>query len=279
MNAYTSTSGINIGQSADSGVPAEIQNGGLDAVYVFNISLSTDDISTLLWANGAGSEINVSLLGLPQIDSYNMTSEGGCTYWNTNKNNACSTTDTTPTVFIKTDIDAYCAIGIQDLNYNNLGENRSCSGGGTKAHTCTLTAQESLKETTSYLYIGCKNLAGNQGSSSTSGALNITILVVNIESSSRDAIEAGIQAALTSGYTIYTDQKIYARNSANQQAVGVFDKVVKWMNKIWAFNYIAGSDSYSNMFNITPVLYTLEMQNISFAAINSTVYQLITSTK
>ena len=61
----------------------------------------------------------------PSITKYNMTSEGGagCINWDTNKTNACITSDTTPTVNLTTDEPAWCAIGRQDINfsdYNNL---------------------------------------------------------------------------------------------------------------------------------------------------------------
>lgn len=218
---------------------------------------------------------------LPTITSYNMTSEGGegCTNWNTDKNNACTTTDTTPTVFIKTDISANCAIGISNLNYTGLGSNRSCSGGGTSQHTCTLINQDAIAIETSYLYIGCRATFGNENQNSTSGALKITLSTSDAETSARNAIEAGVRQALSSGYTIYTSQRVYARNAANSQATGVFDKVVKWMNKVWAFNYLTENQTAAGMFNITPVFYVLETQNLSFGAINTTVSQLIINTK
>lgn len=220
----------------------------------------------------------------PEITSYNLTSDGGegCTVWNTSKSTACDTSDTTPTIVVHTDINAYCAIGVSNLNYTgliNLGNERICSGTGTKEHTCTLIPEDQLTEETSYIYIGCENIWGYENSSSTSGALKVSILSSDLESYGRNAIETGVRDALSSGYTVYTDQKIYARNSANQQSVGVFDKVVKWMNKIWAFNFLTGNDTAVSMFNITPVLYTLEMRNITNSTVNTTVYNFIMSTK
>ena len=218
----------------------------------------------------------------PEITFYNMTSEGGegCTNWNTDKNTACTTSDTTPTVFIRTDPNANCRIGVQNLNYTNLSAGRECTGGGSTQLTCTLTAQDELAQETSYLYIGCKDIFGNENLTSTSGALKISIPTLDLETNGRNAIETGIQHALSGEiYTVYTGQKVYARNSANSQFVSTFDKVVKKLNKIWAVNILTGNDTSVNVFNITPVLYALEMQNASISSINQTVYNLITSTK
>ena len=132
-------------------------------------------------------------------------------------------------------------------------------------------------EGTTDIYISCKNTDGSQNRTSTSGALKITIQ--NDENLKRDSIAAGVQSALSSGYAIYTDQRIYARNSANSQAIGAFDKVVKWMNKIWAFNTLNGADAATNMFNITPVLYILDLNDTNSSQVESNVRQFILNTK
>jgi hypothetical protein len=231
--------------------------------------------------NGSNADIVPPDTTPPEITFYNMTSEGGlgCTNWNTDKNNACETSDTTPTVLINTSEKAFCRIGVSDLNYTDMGISRNCTGGGTKKLTCTLILQDELTQETSYIYIGCKDKSENENLTSTSGALKLSLATSDAESSARDAIESGIQNTLLSGYTLYTDQKIYARNSANNQSIGVFDKVVKWMNKIWSFNYITGADVRVNMFNITPVLYTLELENKSISQITNEVELLINTTK
>ena len=217
----------------------------------------------------------------PQITFYNMTSEGGegCTNWNTAKSNACTTSDATPTIFIRTNELSTCAIGASNLNYTMLGSNRTCSGGGSEEHTCTLTSQDELKEEISFIYIGCQDLFGHENLTSTSGALKMSIFTSDLESRGRYGIETGAQAALTSGYTIYTNQKVYARNSANQQSIGTFDKDVKRMNKIWAFNFLTGNDTVVGMFNITPVLYTLEIRNMTNSTVNTTIYNFIQATR
>ena len=221
----------------------------------------------------------------PQINdsSYNLTSGGGagCINWRTNKSNPCSTGDPTPTVNFTTNEIASCAIGTQNINfsdYNALGINRNCTlGQETTIHTCILTLNDELVYENSEVYIACKDASGNENLTSTSGALKLN--VTDLEALGRNSIELGIRNSLSSGYTIYTDQKIYARNSANNQSVGAFDKVVKKLNKIWAFNRIGISDSHVNMFNVTPVLYTLEFANKTSTYIENQTSLLINATK
>lgn len=257
--------------------------GFIDEFKIWDRQLSDDDISEL-FNNFQGldcdSVVNYKAEML-EISSYNLTSEGGtgCTNWNTNKENACTISDTTPTVFINTTKNADCSIGLTDSNYTDMDRNSTCSGDGTKEHTCTLDEQDELSEDYSFLYIACKDTYQNENLSSSSGALKVYIPSSDYEADIRTYIESGISSALSSDYTIYTDQKLYARDSSNNQFVGVFDKVVKWMNKIWAFNYITGNDTFVEGFNVSPVLFVLELRNSSSAETNSTIYNLIINTK
>lgn len=238
-------------------------------------SLLGRDFIFELWANT--TETAEVYTTPPEITFYNMTSEGGgCINWNTSKTNACVTSDTTPTVYITTNQTAYCRIGVSDLNYTALGSNRDCSGGGSTEHTCTLSSLDELTYEISYLYIGCQDTSGNENKTSTSGALSINITLDNYVGK---AIELGVRNSLTGGYTVYTNQRVYARNSINTQSTGRFDKVVKKLNKIWAFNWISSTESYINMFNITPVFYALEFANNTNASITNQVELLINATK
>lgn len=284
--ASTVTFAMSIGGRGDKG---GLSQGNIDELVYFNESLNQDNI-TYLNNTGIGIFLEpdpVSNPTPPEIDpnSYNLTSDGGegCIKWRTDKNDPCTTWDTTPTISFTTDENAWCAIGIQDINYTNytaLPVDRDCTiGQDTLSHTCTLVPEDQLTEEISYIYISCKDNDNNQNITSSSGGLKVLIYPSDFERYGRNSIETGVQLALTSGYTIYTDQRIYARNSANNQSTGIFDKVVKWMNKIWAFNFITGNDTNVNMFNITPVLYTLEMNNITNSTINTTVYNFIIDTK
>lgn len=223
----------------------------------------------------------------PSITYFNLTNENGCENWNTNKNTACNTSSLTPTVQFNTNENAWCAIAgsgsstSMDLNYTDMGNSRNCtgtsSGEGATSHLCTLTSQDGIVYDTSYLFISCKDANNNQNKTSTSGALAVN--VTGLETVARASIELGIKNSLSSDYAIFTDQKIYARNSANNQSIGVFDKVAKRLNKIWAFNRIGISDSYVNMFNITPILYSLEIANKTSAQITNQTELLINATK
>ncbi|MBI1935616.1 hypothetical protein HYS31_04185, partial [Candidatus Woesearchaeota archaeon] len=215
----------------------------------------------------------------PEITYYNLsTPNGDCVTWNTDKSNPCNTTDTTPTVYLNTNENAWCAIGVSDLNYTDLGSSRNCdSGQGTESHTCTLTPQDELTFENSNLYIGCRDSQFNQNSTSTSRALLVTIN--ELEDVARNSIELAASNALSASYSIYTAQKVYARNSADSQSVGTFDKVIKKLSKIWAFNRIGSSDTLVGMFNITPVLYTFEYVNKTSAYIQNQTELLINATK
>ncbi len=224
----------------------------------------------------------------PEITYYNLTNENGCENWNTDKNNACGTSSVTPTVQFNTNENVWCAIAGSssstslDKNYTDMGNSRNCTGtmsgeGGTTNHRCTLTSQDELVYDTSYLFISCKDANNNQNRTSTSGALKLSI--TGLEVAGRNSIGLGIQNALLSGYTNYTDLQIYARNLSNAQVRGTFDRAAKKGNKMWAFNRIGVSDSYVNMFNLTPVLYTLELANKTSSNITLEVEKLLNSTK
>ncbi len=101
-----------------------------------------------------------------------------------------------------------------------------------------------------------------------------------LESEARTAIERGVNSSIiSSSYILHSDKQIYARNLSNAQVLGRFDKVAASGNQRWAFNYITGSDTNINMFNITPVLYTSEMNDLTAEQITDTVGKLINSTK
>jgi len=217
----------------------------------------------------------------PGITSYNMTSSGGCTNWNVDKNNPCTTSNTLPIVSFATNESAFCRIGVTNVNYTSMGNTRDClTGEGTIQHTCTLTQQDQLTQQDSFIYLSCKDTTNNENPASTSGALALTISGLPAdETQGVAAIETGISNALVSGYTIYQNQKIYVRGLDGTQSYGTFDGVAKWNGKIWAFNYITGLDNMMGMLNMTPVLYVLELANLSTAAITSNVQATITSTK
>ena len=262
--------------------------GNVDELAIWTRTLSVSDLSDY-WNNGAGTTIGG---GGPDTtppainqNSYNMTSEGGagCVNWRTNPATPCSTGDTTPTVEFTTDENAWCAIGIQSINftqYVNLGVDRNCTiGQGTSSHTCTLVPDDELTFANPNIYIGCRDSSGNENMTgkSTSGPLSLTI--TGLEAGGDSAIGKGVQNALLSGYTNYTNQQIYARKLDGTQDFGTFDWMAKKGSKVWAFNYITSGEQHVGMFNLTPVLYVLEMSNITNSTIINKVELMINATK
>jgi len=98
------------------------------------------------------------------------------------------------------------------------------------------------------------------------------------EAEARTAIETGINNALASP-TIYTDQQIYLRDKNNNQDLGTFDKLASSNNQRWAINYITDGESYTNMFNITPVIYVLELTDLTTTEITTQVEEFINITE
>jgi hypothetical protein len=246
------------------------------------------DFDNLTFVNGTKYTSNVpSDFTPPSMTYYNITSGSGCENWNTDKNNACLSDYVLPSVQFNTDENAFCAIAGGknatgfNLNYTHLGASRQCTGaasgqGGT-SHLCTLSLQDELIHPSNYLFISCEDESGNENSTSTSGPLAINM--TGLEANARDSIAIGINNALITGYSLYADQRVYARNSANGQNISRFDKVAKKSNKIWAFNSISVGESFANMFNITPVFYTLEFENKTTSYMINQTELLINSTK
>ncbi|MBC8501107.1 MAG: hypothetical protein ISS25_03010 [Nanoarchaeota archaeon] len=98
------------------------------------------------------------------------------------------------------------------------------------------------------------------------------------ESEARSTMTSAINNVLTNP-VIYTDMQIYARYYNGSQMLGRFDKIAVSGNQRWAFNYIAGSDTYTNMWNLTSVFYVLEMANLTSSQITVEVETLINNTE
>ena len=103
---------------------------------------------------------------------------------------------------------------------------------------------------------------------------------VSNEAHGRAAIEDGLKISLGNNIVIYTDQQIYTRNLTNYQQLSRFDKVTKYGNQIWAFNYYPNaSDTFTNMPNITPSFYVMELANKTASEISTAVSNFINQTK
>jgi hypothetical protein len=221
----------------------------------------------------------------PTISGLNCTS---CDVPNGDDESPYETEDTTPTFNFNTSENAWCAIDVNDLNYTAMGDSRNCtSGEGTQSHICTLpvgAAFENIGEND--LYISCKDSSGNEGnasdtSKSNSGSIKMVIWGAT-ETSGDDMIELAIDTSEIEGIVDkYKDQQISARKLDGDQFTGTFDwvAVVRTGNKRYAFNYVSSGESkISNLFNLTPVLYVLQLQNQTNTTIINEVRGLINDT-
>ena len=103
-------------------------------------------------------------------NTWNMTSDGGCTDWRTNKSTYCQTTDGTPTVTFDTVGATNCSISTSNLlSYNST---RKCGTTGTTEHICTVIDADKLIYGLQDLYVQCENGVGD---SSLSGSLAINM--------------------------------------------------------------------------------------------------------
>ena len=212
--------------------------------------------------------------------SYNVTSAtGNGTVWRLNTNVSVNTTTPTPTVLFNTTVAANCSIGLRDWNYSQMTANDSttkCSTANTTGMNCTLPASQSLMLGAQNLYISCKSPEGENGNTSTSGALNISLIIS--ESSIRSVLDGAITNVLGNP-AIYTDQQIYVRRLNGTQQLATFDKVAVSGNQRWAFNYLTGSDTYTGWTNLTPVLYVYETTNLSTGQLQTEVEAFIRNTR
>ena len=260
-----------VGADCDSGWG----NGMIDNVYINQSAISSQGMLNL-FNDGVMPES-----GAPDTPLYikGYLAEGdSCAGWNTSTSTQCVTSETTPEIHFVTNKEAYCAISRFNHNYTTMGSSRNCTDTeGLTEHVCYLTADDELYYEDSLAYIACKDSNGNENTTSTSGPLALRI--TGLEAYSDTFIGLGVQNALVSGYTNYTEQQIYARDLDNNQSTGRFDWVAKKGSKVYAFNYITKGENHVGMFNLTPVLYVLEMGNITSVNITNAVEIAVNATK
>jgi hypothetical protein len=241
-------------------------NGTIDEVMIINKSLNTSDALQLyndIWQN----------ITIPSLSNINCTSTApsGDTI------SPYTTDDTTPTFSFDTSVNSNCRIANTNLSYTAMSSNRSCtSGEGAKiGHICTLTNQDELITASPIIFVSCKNSISADESST---ALQMDIQ--NLNTNSSFAIQKGIEDSIIwPGVTVYDNQQVYLRNLQNNQVVGTVTKVAVYGNQRWIFNYANESGTLLGLFNITPVVYVLEMKNISLSQIRGMVTAYINSTK
>lgn len=99
------------------------------------------------------------------------------------------------------------------------------------------------------------------------------------ETGGRISIEQGIKNSLGNDVIVYTDQQVYVRYLNTSQQLARFDKVTRFGNQIWTFNYMNDTVPFTNMQNITPAFYVFEIANRTTANIVLTVSNFINQTK
>lgn len=188
-----------------------------------------------------------------------------------------STSDTTPTFSITTNDNANCRIGDTNENFTTMGSSRDCSTTGTSSHVCTLTVQDELVFSTDYVYIACENLNNKEGANATA---MLTMQIDNLAQNSTNHIDIGIKnSVIWPGATIYSDQAIYIRDVYNQQISATVDRVAVYGNQRWILHVTDENETRPALFNISPVVYTLNLANVSLTEIENKVTALINSTK
>ncbi len=188
-----------------------------------------------------------------------------------------STEDTTPTFKLETDVDSSCRVSATNSNYTTMSSSRDCTSStlGT-SHSCSVTSQDEFATTTSYAYISCVN---NHNLNETSSP-QLEVQIQNLEGTTISAIDKGIQtSSVWPGATVYSNQQVYLRDASNNQVLATADKVVVYGNQRWIINVAFDQQSTLGLFNITPVVYTLDMVNTSSSGITSKVSALINSTQ
>lgn len=209
-------------------------------------------------------------LPLLNLSNFNCTSSGTTM-------SPYITSDTTPTFNFTSNITANCRISNKNLAYQSMNSSRDCTGGeGTLSHVCTLTAQDELTTPAAYVYAACI-ATGNPGNNA---SVTLLMTITNLFENSTAAIEQGIRdSVIGTGATIYTNQQVYLRSLNNSQFVGTVEKLAAYGNQRWLFHYYNDTGNPLGLFNITPVVYTLEIYNRSLTDIDAVVSGFINSTK
>jgi hypothetical protein len=149
------------------------------------------------------------------------------------------------------------------------------SGDGFTLHICTLTSPDALPPESGVMYIACKNaIDGTEGPRSTSGPLQI----IGMAATPQAAIDFGIhQSVVWPGATVYQNQQVYLRDTTHQPLLTTVDRVVVYGNQRWLINY--NNNTLLGLFNISPVVYSLELANMSILQVEANVTSYLNSTK
>ena len=187
------------------------------------------------------------------------------------------TDDTTPTFNIITNVASDCRIGNSNITYTAMGSTRNCTHGDSQSnHTCTLSVSDAIVTSNSSIYVTCNSTLNVDVS------INLSMFISSLEESpDLEAIQQGIENSIAwPGATVYTNQMMYLRAVNNSQIVWTIDKVVVYGNQRWLFNFANNSETVPNLFNISPIVYVLSMNDtITLSEVRSRVTELINNTR
>lgn len=244
--------------------------GYIDEMAVWDRALTASEVSALY-----GNESNgISWIYIYIDNSTLNLSSTGCTNWRTNFSDSCVTYDTTPTVKFDTTSHAQCRITSANKTFDELDATNDCQGGqNTSSHTCSLPVAEELLESAGEIYISCAKVDG-------SDPVRIGPLAVSLTDLSVSRIDIGIRDSIIwPGAEIYSDQQVFLRDKDNNQLLATVDRVAVYGNQRWLFNWLEANESFVGLFNISPAIYVLEMQNYTPYETQTSVAALINSTK
>lgn len=105
-----------------------------------------------------------------------------------------------------------------------------------------------------------------------------TLPIVTDENEGRQAIMEGINGTIPYA-SISTDQQVYVVYPNGEQKLGKFDKVAVLGNQTWAFNYLTGNETATNMTSLFNVVNVWEMLSLSYAQILNHVASFIINTQ
>ena len=200
-----------------------------------------------------------------------------CTYCNPVDSTVPYTTyDTTPTFNITTNINTWCRIADINDTFAVMGSAKNCtSGAGATNHTCSLTVQDELVNSTDYVYVACSTSYGSAGSNA---SIKLVMDITNLESNTSSAIDKGIQTSNIWPATAYSGQQVYIRDVNNNQVLGTVDRVAVSGSQRWLLNYVVDGGSLLGLFNITPAVYAWERNDIPISLIPGSISGLINAT-
>ena len=240
-------------------------NGVISDIKIFNKALLSSEISDIYLM---GRNYDPFFVGVPEISSINCSSSEDIV-------EPYTTGDTTPTFRFETNINSYCRIGNLNESYSFMGSNRTCATTGAMDHVCTLSLEDELSTAEDYVYIVCINLMATK---ETSVALQMDI--TNLEQNATLAILRGVSdSSIGLDAKTFLGQQVYLRNIEDDHFLGSVDVVAVYGNQRWLLNYVLPNESKIGLFNMSPVIYSLDVQGGSFTELKNSVRDLIDGTK